>query len=192
MRIGVFDSGIGGLTVLRELRRRCPGHSTVYLGDTARVPYGAKSPETVRRYALHNAEFLLRQEIDWLVIACNTASAFAMEELTGLPVPVTGVIEPGAELAVRRVRGERIGVLGTAGTVRRGAYERAIQARDRSSSRSSMRVGRKMRSPAPRPRSTWNLGSAKRVPNPAWSSSDARITPCSSRCCVRCLAPRSR
>ncbi len=130
MRIGVFDSGIGGLTVLREIQRRLPRHSTVYLGDTARVPYGTKSPQTIRRYARLNAEFLLGQGIEFLVIACNTASAFALEELAALPVPVVGVIEPGAELAVRLARGGKIGVLGTPGTVRSGAYERAIHRLD--------------------------------------------------------------
>jgi glutamate racemase len=127
MRIGVFDSGVGGLTVLRELLRHCPGHSTVYLGDTARVPYGTKSADTVRRYAMHNTDFLLREGIDLLVIACNTASAFAIGELRNLPVPVFGVIEPGAKLATERTKTGRIGVLGTAGTVRSGAYERALR-----------------------------------------------------------------
>jgi len=131
MRIGVFDSGVGGLTVLREIRRQCPGHSTLYLGDTARVPYGTKSPETVRRYATLNAEFLQREGIDFLVIACNTAAAHAMDELEALPIPVIGVIEPGARLAVEciePVRGHgRIGVLGTAGTIRSRAYEFAIR-----------------------------------------------------------------
>lgn len=131
MRIGVFDSGVGGLTVLREIRRQCPGHSTLYLGDTARLPYGTKSPETVRRYATLNAEFLHREGIDFLVIACNTASAHAMDELVQLPLPVAGVIEPGARLAVDLALavpgGGRIGVLGTAGTVRSQAYEFAIR-----------------------------------------------------------------
>ncbi len=130
MRIGVFDSGIGGLTVLREIRRACPGHSTLYLGDTARVPYGSKSADTVRRYALACADFLLRQGIDYLVVACNTASAFALESLAELRVPVSGVIEPGAELAARTTRTGRIGVIGTSGTIRSGAYERAIHRRD--------------------------------------------------------------
>jgi glutamate racemase len=134
MRIGVFDSGVGGLTVLREIRRQCPGHSTLYLGDTARVPYGTKSPETVRRYAALNAEFLQHEGIDFLVIACNTAAAHAMDELEALPIPVVGVIEPGAQLAVDLAGAlgpaARIGVLGTAGTVRSRAYEFAIRDRD--------------------------------------------------------------
>lgn len=127
MRIGVFDSGVGGLTVLRELLRNCPEHSTIYLGDTARVPYGTKSPQTVKRYAALNADFLLRAGIDLLVVACNTASAFAIDELASLPVPVFGVIEPGARLAAEHAPSGRIGVLGTSGTVRSGAYERALR-----------------------------------------------------------------
>lgn len=133
MRIGVFDSGVGGLTVLREIRRQCPGHSTLYLGDTARLPYGTKSPETVRRYAVANADFLQREGIDVLVIACNTAAAHGMEDLSALPLPVCGVIEPGARLAVDLALarpGGRIGVLGTAGTVRSRAYEFAIRELD--------------------------------------------------------------
>lgn len=144
MRIGVFDSGVGGLTVLRELLRHCPGHSTIYLGDTARVPYGSKSPQTVRRYAMLNADFLLREGIDFLVVACNTASAFAIDEMASLPIPVLGVIEPGAALAARRLAENShanspgdlganiVGVLGTAGTVRSGAYDRALHSLDAS------------------------------------------------------------
>jgi len=139
MRIGVFDSGIGGLTVLREVRRHCAGHSTLYLGDTARVPYGTKSPQTIRRYAIANAELLMREGIDFLVVACNTASAFALEELSAaIPIPVCGVIEPGADLAVEHAQksaGRFVGVLGTPGTVRSGAYARAIHNR-----RSDLRV----------------------------------------------------
>jgi glutamate racemase len=101
VRIGVFDSGIGGLTVLSALRRAWPGHSTVYLGDTARVPYGTKSGATVVRYARQNAKYLLGEGIELLVVACNTASAYALETLQAdLPIPVVGVIEPGARAAV--------------------------------------------------------------------------------------------
>lgn len=131
MRIGVFDSGIGGLTVLRELRRKLPGHSTLYLGDTARVPYGTKSPQTIRRYAQANADFLIREGIDYLVVACNTASAYGLDELASLPIPVSGVIEPGAHAAVDGlgvISQARIGILGTPATVRSGAYDRAIHA----------------------------------------------------------------
>ena len=127
--IGVFDSGIGGLTVLRALRRRLPAESTVYLGDTARVPYGPKSPETVRRYAREAADFLLEREVKLLVVACNTATARALPDLAdALPVPVVGVIEPGARAAVGTSRGGTIGVIGTAGTIASGAYEEAIRA----------------------------------------------------------------
>ncbi|MDP2530220.1 MAG: glutamate racemase [Candidatus Palauibacterales bacterium] len=127
--IGVFDSGIGGLTVLRALRRRLPAEDTVYLGDTARVPYGPKSPETVRRYAAEAAEFLLGQGIKLLVVACNTATARALPDLSeSLPVPVIGVVEPGAREAARRSSSGRIGVIGTQGTVDSGAYEAAILA----------------------------------------------------------------
>src|SRR5512139_1860189 len=95
--IGVFDSGVGGLTVLKALMRRLPEESTVYLGDTARVPYGTKSPEVVTRYSLANARLLMRQEIKLLVVACNTASSQSLPALEKqLPIPVLGVIEPGA------------------------------------------------------------------------------------------------
>lgn len=127
--IGVFDSGVGGLTVLRELRRQIPEEALVYLGDTARVPYGTKSPQTVLRYAHEAARFLLAQRVKLLVVACNTASAVALDELTErYQVPVVGVIAPGARRALEVTRNGRIGVIGTEGTVRSGAYERALQA----------------------------------------------------------------
>lgn len=127
--IGVFDSGVGGLTVLRALLERLPHESTVYLGDTARVPYGTKSAEVVTRYSLANARFLLDRDIKLLVVACNTASAVGMDALAKeLPVPVIGVIEPGAKVAAAKTRSGRIGVIGTPGTVRSGAYARALQA----------------------------------------------------------------
>lgn len=129
MNIGVFDSGIGGLTVLRALRQAWPGHSTIYLGDTARVPYGTKSRETVLRYARQNTQLLIEQGIDLLVIACNTATAYALEPLAEeMPVPVVGVIGPGAEAAAAATRGGHIAVIGTSATVASGAYERAIRA----------------------------------------------------------------
>jgi len=127
--IGVFDSGVGGLTVLRELRRLLPDESLVYLGDTARVPYGTKSPSTVLRYAHEAARFLLSQQVKLLVVACNTASAVALDGLTQQnQVPVVGVIEPGARRALEVTRNGRIGVVGTEGTIRSGAYERALRA----------------------------------------------------------------
>jgi glutamate racemase len=126
--IGVFDSGIGGLTVARELMWQLPNESIIYFGDTARVPYGPKSPDTVRRYSHEISEFLLRQGVKAVVIACNTATAHALPALKGeLPVPVIGVVEPGARAAVDATRGGDIGVIGTVGTIGSGAYERAIR-----------------------------------------------------------------
>lgn len=126
--IGVFDSGVGGLTVLEAVRRRLPSEATVYLGDTARVPYGPKSPATVRRYADEAAAMLVEQGIKLLVVACNTASARALPRLEQtLPVPVVGVVAPGAREAAERSTGGRIGVLGTRGTIESGAYQRAIR-----------------------------------------------------------------
>ena len=127
--IGVFDSGIGGLTVARELMRHLPGESIVYVGDTARVPYGPKSPDTVRRYSREIGEFLCEQGVKAVVIACNTATAHALESLRAeLPVPVVGVVEPGARAAVAATRSRHIGVIGTSGTINSYAYERAIRA----------------------------------------------------------------
>jgi glutamate racemase len=129
--IGVFDSGIGGLTVVGGLVHHHPPASGVYFGDTARVPYGNKSPETVRRYSREILDFLLSREVKLVVVACNTASAHALATLRGVaPVPVEGVIEPGARAAVAASRSGRIGVIGTAGTVASGAYEEAIRAAD--------------------------------------------------------------
>lgn len=126
--IGVFDSGIGGLTVVRELTAQLPNESVVYFGDTARVPYGPKSAATVRRYSREAAELLLARGVKMLVIACNTATAHALEMLRNdLPVPVVGVIDAGVRAAVAASRSGRIGVLGTAGTIASGAYDRAIR-----------------------------------------------------------------
>ncbi len=126
--IGVFDSGIGGLTVAHELMRRLPDERIVYVGDTARVPYGSKSPETVLRYSREIATFLCDQGAKLVVVACNTATAHALDALVReLPVPVIGVVGPGARAAVRASRARRIGVIGTVGTVRSGAYEHAIR-----------------------------------------------------------------
>lgn len=126
--IGVFDSGVGGLTVLRALRERLPAESTIYLGDTARVPYGTKSPESVQRYAAQAADHLVGRGIKLLVVACNTASALAIEHLQHRlhPLPVVGVVEPGAEAAVAASPGQRLLVLATESTVRNHAYARAI------------------------------------------------------------------
>ncbi|UCG74765.1 MAG: glutamate racemase [Gemmatimonadota bacterium] len=126
--IGVFDSGVGGLTVVHAIRERLPFESILYLGDTARVPYGPKSPETIRRYAAEAADFLLARGVKLIVIACNTATARAAEHVAArVPVPVIGVIEPGATEAVRRSRSGRIGVIGTQGTIESGSYERLIK-----------------------------------------------------------------
>lgn len=128
--IGVFDSGIGGLTVVRELIERLPHESIVYFGDTARVPYGSKSPATVERYAQEAAAFLVSRDVKLIVIACNTATAHAFDTLHAtLPIPVIGVIEPGARAAVQATRTGRVGVIGTAGTIRSGAYDLAVRRR---------------------------------------------------------------
>src|SRR6185436_14014734 len=127
--IGVFDSGIGGLTVLRALQERLPQESTVYLGDTARVPYGTKSSDVVTRYSVKNAEALLEYGIKLLVVACNTASSVALPALRAqLPIPVLGVIEPGAKAAARVSKTGHIAVIGTPGTIASGAYQRALAA----------------------------------------------------------------
>jgi glutamate racemase len=127
-RIGIFDSGVGGLTVQRAILDALPGADTVYLGDTARVPYGTKSADTVTQYSLRNARVLMRQEIDLLVVACNTASAVALPALRAeLKVPVLGVVEPGARVAARTSRTARIGVIGTQGTIASGAYQAALR-----------------------------------------------------------------
>jgi glutamate racemase len=127
--IGVFDSGVGGLTVVKSLRARLPRERLVYLGDTARIPYGTRSPSTVERYALQNAEFLDAMGIKMLVIACNTASALALHRLERIaPIPTIGVIQPGARQAVRESSSGRVGVIATEATVASGAYTRAIHA----------------------------------------------------------------
>jgi glutamate racemase len=125
--IGVFDSGIGGLTVVKALRDRLPNETIVYLGDTARVPYGPKSPETVRRYALELAHMLMQKNSKALVVACNTVSSVALPLLTRkFAVPVIGVIEPGARAALQATRNQHVGVIGTRATIRSGAYEKAL------------------------------------------------------------------
>jgi len=128
-RIGIFDSGVGGLTVQRAIIARLPALDTVYLGDTARVPYGSKSPEVVTQYSLRNARVLVAQGIDLLVVACNTASAVALPALReALSIPVLGVVEPGARAAAQASQTGRIGVIGTASTVASGAYQAVLRA----------------------------------------------------------------
>ncbi len=126
--IGIFDSGIGGLTVLKEIVAKLPHENIIYLGDTARVPYGIRSPETVTRYSFENTDFLLAQEIKMLVIACNTASAISLEAVKKeFPLPVIGVLEPGARAAAAATRTRTVGVIGTEATIGSGAYEKAIK-----------------------------------------------------------------
>ncbi len=128
--IGVFDSGLGGLTVAHAIMRALPSESLVYFGDTARVPYGPKSPETVRRYSREIAAFLIEQGVKAIVVACNTATAHALPALREeLDVPVIGVVDPGARAAVAASRSGRIGVIATAGTIKSGAYVRAIHSK---------------------------------------------------------------
>ncbi len=130
--IGLFDSGIGGLTVLHEIIAKLPRENTVYLGDTARSPYGTKSVDTVLRYSFENAEFLLQRHVKLVVVACNTSTAVALGPLQSeLPVPVVGVIEPGARGALKRTRNKRIGVIGTEATIQSGAYTEALKRLDR-------------------------------------------------------------
>ena len=131
--IGIFDSGIGGLTVLKEIFGKLPHENTIYLGDTARVPYGIRSPETVTRYSFENTRFLSAKQIKILVIACNTASSISLDAVrANFPVPVVGVIEPGAKAAAAATRNRKVGVIGTEATVRSNSYTRAIRALDSS------------------------------------------------------------
>ena len=125
--IGVFDSGIGGLTVVNELMMRLPNEEIVYLGDTARLPYGTKSPETVLRFLRENLAFLKRKNVKMIVVACNTASSVALPELIEEEdLPLVGVLLPGARAAARATRTKRVGVIGTTATIRSGAYEDAL------------------------------------------------------------------
>lgn len=127
--LGVFDSGLGGLTVVRALRERCPQEDIVYLGDTARVPYGTRSPETIIRYALGCSRVLTARGVKAIVVACNTVSAVALDMMrVELDLPVLGVILPGARAAVAAADGRAVGILGTTGTIASGAYPRAIAA----------------------------------------------------------------
>jgi len=129
--IGIFDSGVGGLTVYRALHERLPAERFVYLGDTARVPYGTKSLSTVERYGIENAKFLEAQGIKLLVVACNTASALALPAIgKAVDIQVVGVIEPGARAAVRIAGGKTIAVIATEATVQSGAYAKAINSID--------------------------------------------------------------
>ncbi len=127
--IGIFDSGVGGLTVFRALEKRLPNESLIYLGDTARIPYGTRSSETIARYALEDASFIQSKNVKAIVIACNTASSVAANLLRkACSVPVMGVIRPGSQRAVAETRNGRVGVIGTEATVASGAYEKAMLA----------------------------------------------------------------
>ncbi len=126
--IGIFDSGAGGLTVLKKLRKNLKGVNFFYLGDTARLPYGTKSSETIIRYTFQNVSFLKTKDIDVLIVACNTASAYSIPFLKKmLSIPVYGVIEPGAKKAVKLSKNKKIGVIGTRATILSGAYFEAIK-----------------------------------------------------------------
>jgi glutamate racemase len=125
--IGIFDSGVGGLTVLHEVMKHLPQEDLIYFGDTARVPYGIKSAETVSRYAMEISDFLMDQGVKILVVACNTVSAIAIPALTAsVPVPVIGVLAPGARAAVKYSESRRVGVIGTESTIGSNAYTTAI------------------------------------------------------------------
>lgn len=128
--IGLFDSGIGGLTVLKSLMTALPEESFVYLGDTARLPYGSKSPATIERYLKQNIRFLTEQNVKAIVVACNSASTVLLGQKHDFPVPVYNVIEPGAATALKASVGKRIGVLGTKATVSAKAYVRSLHALD--------------------------------------------------------------
>lgn len=126
--IGIFDSGVGGLTVVGKIREILPNENLVYFGDTARVPYGTKSKETVTKFSVENVEFLMEYNVKMVVVACNTASSLSLDFLKRcFRVPVIGVIEPGAREAVSATRNNRIGVIGTNATVSSGAYEKAVK-----------------------------------------------------------------
>ncbi len=126
--IGVFDSGVGGLTVVKELLRQLPHEDIVYFGDTARVPYGIKSKETVIRFSIENILFLLKHDVKFICLACNTVSSFALPEIKNhFKIPIVGVITPGAREAVYATQNKRIGVIGTKGTVNSRAYEKEIK-----------------------------------------------------------------
>ena len=129
--VGVFDSGVGGLTVAREIMRNLPSEKIVYFGDTARVPYGSKSKETVIRYSRQIIRFLQEQQVKAIVVACNTASAFALDTVRDeFDIPIIGVIESGAKVAAARTRNERVGIIGTVGTVGSGIHAQYLKKLD--------------------------------------------------------------
>ena len=126
--IGIFDSGVGGLTVVNQIQAILPNESIVYFGDTARVPYGTKSKETITRFSVENVEFLMTHDVKLVVVACNTASSLSLDFLKRcFRVPIIGVIEPGAKSAINTTRNNRVGVIGTQATIASGSYEKAIK-----------------------------------------------------------------
>lgn len=131
--IGVFDSGVGGLTVVKELIKQLPGENIVYFGDTARVPYGTKSKDTIIKFSVENVKFLLKFDVKLIVVACNTASSIALSSLMfHFKIPIVGVIRPGAKAAVRLTKNKRIGVIGTRTTILSESYEDEIKRYDKS------------------------------------------------------------
>ncbi len=130
--IGVFDSGLGGLTVVKEIRKILPNENIIYLGDTARIPYGTRSQETVTRFSLEDARFLLKENVKCMVVACNTASALSFDSLSKvIKVPIFEVITPASKKAVNMTKVKKIGAIGTRGTILSGAYEKKIKEEDR-------------------------------------------------------------
>ncbi|MDQ7055426.1 MAG: glutamate racemase [Persephonella sp.] len=130
MSIGIFDSGIGGLTVFREVAKEFPEADIYYLGDTARVPYGNKSKETVIRYSVEAAKYLTGFGIDVLIVACNTASSYALDTLREMvDIPVVGVVHPGVEMALRKTKNGKVGVIGTQATIRSNSYKKLLERR---------------------------------------------------------------
>ncbi len=126
--IAVFDSGLGGLTVVKALQEKLPNESIIYFGDTARVPYGNKSQSLIQEYAIEITEFLIKQEAKMVIVACNTASSLALKTLVSkFNIPILGVIDPGTEAAIRSTKNGHIGVVGTIATIRSGAYEKALK-----------------------------------------------------------------
>ncbi len=126
--IGIFDSGLGGLTALKEIRALTPGEELIYFGDTGRVPYGGRSPLTITKYAMQDAAFLISKKVDAIVVACGTVSTIALSQLKEkFDLPIVGVVEPSAKAAVETTKNGRIAVIGTAATIKSGAYEAAIR-----------------------------------------------------------------
>ena len=126
--IGVFDSGVGGLTVVKEIMRQLPEENMIYFGDTARVPYGSKSKKTVLKYSRQIVRFLMEHQVKAIVVACNTASALALDELKDeIDIPIMGVVEPGAKMAAESTKTNSIGIIGTESTIKSGIYSKYLR-----------------------------------------------------------------